>query len=460
MNERIIRITFCLGFCFSILIGQTDVQLRSSRSIFAVNASYSRFRYTNTESYLELNYAAYPSLVTLFRDSVAFKGIVDFQTIIRNTETDSIYMNQQVSLPIVVTDTSSASIKNPIITKITITLPVGSYILQIRAQDRLNHSRKDSITFPLKISTYVNETRISDLDFCSNVVESKNKGSHFYKNSYEVIPNPSLVFGTSTMPVIFTYAELYNLKADYPYILKTQIIDGMGRVVKERARPRRFSATDAVDVSTFTVSNITSGKYSFSLLLTDSSGNKISSSEKNIFIYNPKIVNTAVGFSSAKSAEFASLTVDELNDDFRKARYIAYPEDIKMFDKLSTAEAKREFLAKFWTYVENGERGRSDLTRAIYLERILTTMQRYRALGKEGWQTDRGRVYLLYAEPDEVERFPSSENAKPYELWHYNQIESGVLFVFIDRNGFGDYILVHSTKRGENQDESWQNYLQ
>ena len=81
-------------------------------------------------------------------------------------------------------------------------------------------------------------------------------------------------------------------------------------------------------------------------------------------------------------------------------------------------------------------------------------------MGKEGWQTDRGRVYLLYAEPDEVERFPNQGDSKPYEIWQYNQIESGVIFVFIDRTGLGDYTLVHSTKRGELQDESWQQHLQ
>jgi hypothetical protein len=81
-------------------------------------------------------------------------------------------------------------------------------------------------------------------------------------------------------------------------------------------------------------------------------------------------------------------------------------------------------------------------------------------MGREGWLTDRGRIYLVYAEPDEIERFPNSSGSKPYEIWHYNQIESGVIFVFIDRSGFGDYSLVNSTKRGEIQDDSWQQYLQ
>jgi hypothetical protein len=81
-------------------------------------------------------------------------------------------------------------------------------------------------------------------------------------------------------------------------------------------------------------------------------------------------------------------------------------------------------------------------------------------MGQEGWHTDRGRVYVLYGESDEVERFPSTSESKPYEIWHYNQIEGSVIFVFIDRTGFGEYTLVNSTKRGEVKDDNWQNYLQ
>jgi hypothetical protein len=65
----------------------------------------------------------------------------------------------------------------------------------------------------------------------------------------------------------------------------------------------------------------------------------------------------------------------------------------------------------------------------------------------------------LYAEPDEIQRFPSSGDSKPYEIWNYYSIESGVQFIFVDRSGFSNYILVHSTKRGELQDEEWERNL-
>ena len=76
-------------------------------------------------------------------------------------------------------------------------------------------------------------------------------------------------------------------------------------------------------------------------------------------------------------------------------------------------------------------------------------------MGKEGWKTDRGRVYLIYGGPDEIERFPNEIETRPYEIWHYESVEGGVIFVFADITGFGSYQLVHSTKRGELRDDSW-----
>lgn len=90
-----------------------------------------------------------------------------------------------------------------------------------------------------------------------------------------------------------------------------------------------------------------------------------------------------------------------------------------------------------------------------YLNRIEIANQRYSAMGRTGWKTDRGRVYLLYGEPSEVERYPNQLESRPYEIWRYNELEGGVYFVFADITGFSDYLLVHSTKRGEMRDDNW-----
>ncbi|UCH65583.1 MAG: GWxTD domain-containing protein, partial [Ignavibacterium sp.] len=66
------------------------------------------------------------------------------------------------------------------------------------------------------------------------------------------------------------------------------------------------------------------------------------------------------------------------------------------------------------------------------------------------------RVYLIYGEPSEIDRYPNQTDSRPYEIWSYQDIEGGVIFIFADLTGFSDYLLIHSTKRGELRDDSWE----
>ncbi len=59
---------------------------------------------------------------------------------------------------------------------------------------------------------------------------------------------------------------------------------------------------------------------------------------------------------------------------------------------------------------------------------------------QDGWETDRGMVYILFGPPDQVERSnPSMANSTLYQIWTYNRISKQ--FIFKDQNGFGDFRL-------------------
>ena len=59
---------------------------------------------------------------------------------------------------------------------------------------------------------------------------------------------------------------------------------------------------------------------------------------------------------------------------------------------------------------------------------------------KDGWETDRGMIYILFGPPDQVERTnPSMANSTLYQVWSYYKINKQ--FVFKDQNGFGDFRL-------------------
>ncbi len=61
-------------------------------------------------------------------------------------------------------------------------------------------------------------------------------------------------------------------------------------------------------------------------------------------------------------------------------------------------------------------------------------------LNKNAWETDRGRIYLKYGPPSNVDRYTNELNIPPYEIWYYASVNRR--FIFEDRAGNGDYLLV------------------
>ena len=448
---------YCLLF-FSLLSAEVYTQ-NTHPDKFTFNVVYNRFWQSDSTAFLEIGTVFYTKQIALAKDSTGYRGNIELKIKIKNTLTDKYVRGERFHLPFVLQDTLSAQIDKSIVNKFIYVLECGSYLLELGGFDQSNPSRSDSVKIPVTIFPRPQMVALSDVDLSSNISESTDKTNPFYKNSFLVVPNPTLVFGRMNYPVVFHYVEVHNLNKDSLYTVEIAVKDQNGKIQKSTNRQKRYGVENAVEVGTTAIMNLPSGKYLYQVRILDGCLKEVVIAKRQFFINNPH-VKQATSRISVKAAEFIGASADELAKEFRTAKYLATDQEIKMFSNVSSVEGRREFLAKFWSDIESGQHGTTVVTRAIYLDRVITANQRYRALGKEGWQTDRGRVYLLYAEPDEVERFPSSENGKPYEIWNYNQIESGVVFVFIDRNGFGDYTLFHSTKRGEIQDDSWQNYLQ
>jgi len=119
---------------------------------------------------------------------------------------------------------------------------------------------------------------------------------------------------------------------------------------------------------------------------------------------------------------------------------------------LQGVDSKRKFLTSFW-------RRRPTGMRDAYMARVAHANQNFHMMGRKGYRTDRGRVYIVYGPPDDYERHPNEPESRPYEIWTYNSIQGGVEFDFVLRSPGGDYELVNSTHRNELHDTNWQRYL-
>jgi GWxTD domain-containing protein len=120
--------------------------------------------------------------------------------------------------------------------------------------------------------------------------------------------------------------------------------------------------------------------------------------------------------------------------------------EAEMFNRLD-ADGRVLFYDNYWSAGPEEHRG--------FQERSSFVASRFSTLGKEGWETDRGRVYLIYGEPDEVESNPFSTTQAPYEVWLYYSSDQKK-FVFADLMGNGDYFQIYSTVEGEVSYQNWQ----
>ena len=341
--------------------------------------------------------------------------------------------------------------------------PLGNYVCKLKGRDAQNPLEIDSVSFQLSLKG-LNKDRfsISGLQIASKIKQfSSEKKSIFYKNTLEVVPNPSLVFGEN-LPVLYFYCELYNLNLNVrSEKLKVEHIlyNFLNEQVYNKSKYITRKNSSIVEIGAININKFPTGEYTLMLAVSDTLLNFSITSAKKIFIINPKIVpriQTGISEIDILASELAVMSLEELDLFFIKSRYIASHDEIQKWNKLTELEAKKIFLHDFWKRRDKNSSTPENEAKIEYFQRLEYANKNFGNLFvKEGWRTEKGRVFMVFGPPSEIERHPSELNTHPFEIWQYDEIEGGVIFVFADLSGYSDYRLVHSTKRGELIDENW-----
>lgn len=133
---------------------------------------------------------------------------------------------------------------------------------------------------------------------------------------------------------------------------------------------------------------------------------------------------------------------------------------IKNASAIQDLDELKRFFYFFWL-----ERNASDPEKAWkeYANKLMFVAKLYGTTSIKGYNTDRGRLYLLYGEPDKVERILTEKNAKPYEIWFYYTSANGrhnVKFLFFQPGMMSNhFLLLHSTETDELINPDWKRYL-
>lgn len=448
------KIVFILFVFIYPAFAQSDFEFEFDYAQFGYDtaSNYVEFYYSFNEASLKVNAensnAKIEGLLKIFiKDDIKGDTIVFNQWKLKHDIVDTSIINSQI-----------------LVGTLGFIIPKGSFTCEITGSDMHNPDKFRLIKENIKVVPYMhNSMSISDIQLASKMIQgSENTSSIFYKNTYEVIPIPNVVFGIS-QPALFFYLEVYNLQSDSikseQVKMSQMIYNSKGKLVKEKFKYLSRTSNTRVEVGSHILSNYPTDSYTLVIALIDSVGNTGVSSAKKFFVYNPDVQVTdtfEVSTTAVLSSSFGSMSEEELDDLFDKSEYLATKTEIDKYEKLSNVEGKREYMFDFWKAKDESENLNKNEFYRNYMQRVQICNERYTSMGKQGWKTDRGRVFLLYGEPTEIERYPNQLETRPYEIWQYTEIEGGVYFVFADLTGFSDYTILHSTKRGELRDDNWQ----
>jgi GWxTD domain-containing protein len=135
--------------------------------------------------------------------------------------------------------------------------------------------------------------------------------------------------------------------------------------------------------------------------------------------------------------------------------YIISDEERTAFNRLTTDEEREKFVEQFWLRRDPTPSTPENEFKEEHYRRIAYANNHFGIPGLAGWRTDRGRIYIQYGPPDEIEAHSAGGKYErpmaqgggeietfPFEQWRYRYIDGvgqNIIIEFIDPQKNGEY---------------------
>src|SRR5678816_3670951 len=151
-----------------------------------------------------------------------------------------------------------------------------------------------------------------------------------------------------------------------------------------------------------------------------------------------------------------------------KKAYVDWVDDVQLimtetekdaWKRLRTDDERENFIQIFWKIRDMNPDTEENEFKDQFYERTAYANEHF-ASGKPGRLTDRGRIYIKFGKPDEIESHPAgglyerpategggSTSTYPFEKWFYRYIPNvgnGVEIEFVDPTGSGEYRIARN----------------
>lgn len=288
----------------------------------------------------------------------------------------------------------------------------GAYAIEVSLSDintKLEKTKKQQVSI---VDFAQKDISFSDIMLVSN---------YKVENGKKVI-TPLVEKNVDNLKEIYLFFEVYNSKnqdlvSNYTY----KVLNSSNDKIMEKGN---YTYTLAPGINKFfeklPTNNLVFGNYK--LEINDNSNGQLIAEKE----FTNKLSGIPVNMKDL------TLLIDQL-------LYIATTDELDKINNASTEELKEKYFIEFWRSKDPSPNTNKNELMIEYYKRIDIANKRYTHY-IDGWKTDMGMVYIIYGEPNNVERHPYNEGTKPYEIWDY--YEDNKEFIFVDETGFGDYNLI------------------
>lgn len=338
----------------------------------------------------------------------------------------------------------------------------GTFKLKVELSDVLNEKSKAIMAeSDLIVKDLSQDVTLSDLEIAEFAKKSEST-NNFTKSGFYILPRLTNYY-PSELSKIPVYFEVYNSNqlSDSVFILKQTVknVETSKELFDYEYYSKHVKSTVVPIIRGVDIANLPSGKYELIYTILDRTKNELFAQSYTFERTNMLDQNLNMENLVLDPAFQNSITDDSL--DFFLESLIPISKQNEILNIISSLKTKNKEIARkhiqaFWVKTNATNPYESWVS---YKQQVLFVQKLYSNNFQDGYETDRGRVYLKYGAPTNVIQKETSPSEYPYEIWQYNKIErfSNRRFIFYNPDLVNNtYRLLHSDMLGEIKNQGWQ----
>jgi GWxTD domain-containing protein len=278
-----------------------------------------------------------------------------------------------------------------------VVVPPGTYTARIILKD-LNARKKEILSFIRgdyrsgEIELVVESPAfpsggisLSDVEFARSLRRIY-EGS-FHKSGFEVMPNPHRRYGLllAELPIYFEVYDLREAHREDTLLVRYSIINRPGREIYGTENPIDLRGNVVGSTALFDITSLPAGSYLLSLSLVGREGEVLARSQRK--------------FDVAWSIySWGRHEIEALGD----LTYIFTHDEMETFKSLSPGD-QEGFLRSLWVDIDPSPGTVENEALIEHFRRVKYADQNYASAKNRGALSDRGRLYIKYGPPDDIQ---------------------------------------------------------